>query len=47
MVGDRRSDMGAGWAFGARLYRVPAALGLCFISDRWVDKSDLGDSFQP
>lgn len=47
MVGDRRSDMGAGWAFGARLYRVPAALGLSFISDRWVDESDLGDTFQP
>ena len=42
-----RSDMGAGWGFGARLYRVPAALGLSFIGDRWADKVDSGDSFQP
>jgi hypothetical protein len=47
MVGDRRSDMGAGWGFGARLYRVPAAVGLSFIGNRWADKVDFGDSFQP
>ena len=27
MVGDRRSDMGAGWAFGARLFETPKPSG--------------------
>ena len=35
MVGDRRSDMGAGWAYGARLFRVPADKGLIEIASRW------------
>ena len=47
MVGDRRSDMGAGWAFGARLFRVPAALGLSYLGDRWTDELDSGDAFKP
>ena len=47
MVGDRRSDMGAGWAFGARLYRVHAAVGLQAIGTRWMDEQDRGDAFRP
>ncbi|MEC8520328.1 MAG: HAD-IIIA family hydrolase [Candidatus Thermoplasmatota archaeon] len=47
MVGDRGSDMGAGWAFGARLYRVPAAVGLTAVGNRWMNEEDDGDSFQP
>ena len=35
MVGDRRSDMAAGWAYGARLHRVPADKGLIHIANRW------------
>ena len=47
MVGDRRSDMGAGWAFGARLYRVHAAVGLQTVGPRLIDEDDPGDGFQP
>lgn len=47
MVGDRGSDMGAGWAYGARLYRVPATLGLVSIGDGWMDKEDPGEMFEP
>ena len=47
MVGDRRSDMGAGWAFGARLYRVHADVGLQAIGTRWMDEEDRGDAFRP
>ena len=47
MVGDRRSDMGAGWAFGARLFRVHAAVGLQAVGSRLIDEDDPGDGFQP
>ncbi|MGB1233432.1 MAG: HAD-IIIA family hydrolase [Poseidonia sp.] len=47
MVGDRRSDMGAGWAFGARLFRVHAAVGLQAVGQRLTDEHDAGDGFQP
>lgn len=47
MVGDRRSDMGAGWAYGARLFRVNAHLGLVSAVARIVDVTDPGDDFQP
>ena len=47
MVGDRRSDMGAGWAFGARLFRVLAAVGLQAVGSRLIDEDDPGDGFQP
>jgi len=46
MVGDRRSDMGAGWAFGARLFRVPADKGLIHIEEAWRQASE-GDEFLP
>ena len=47
MVGDRSSDMGAGWAYGARLYRVPAALGLTSMNNGWMNNDDPGETFQP
>ena len=47
MVGDRGSDMGAGWAYGARLFRVPGAIGLAAVVDRIINEEDGGDSFQP
>lgn len=47
MVGDRRSDMGAGWAFGARIFRVHAAVGLQAVGQRLADENDPGDGFQP
>lgn len=47
MVGDRRSDMGAGWAFGARLFRVHAAVGLVAVGQRLTNEQDPGDGFQP
>jgi histidinol-phosphate phosphatase family protein len=47
MVGDRRSDMGAGWAYGARLFRVSAHEGLQAAMSRLLDVNDIGDAFQP
>lgn len=47
MVGDRRSDMGAGWAYGARLYRVSAYEGIHGAVSRLLNENDVGDSFQP
>jgi len=47
MVGDRRSDMGAGWAVGARLFRVSAHLGLSSVVNRVVNPDDEGDPFEP
>ena len=47
MVGDRHSDMGAGWAYGARLFRVNPHLGLASVVDRIVDLTQPGDEFQP
>jgi len=47
MVGDRRTDMGAGWAYGARLFRVSRDVGLVQVEQRVLDRNDKGDSFQP
>lgn len=47
MVGDRRSDMGAGWAVGARLFHVSAHLGVSSVVDRVVNDRDGGDLFEP
>jgi len=46
MVGDRDSDMGAGWAMGARLFQVNENLGLPSIIDR-IENGELGDDFSP
>lgn len=47
MVGDRRSDMGAGWAVGARLFHVNAHIGVSNVVNRVVDEQDGGDLFEP
>ncbi len=47
MVGDRRSDMGAGWAYGARLFRVNGRIGVSQVIQRVLNGSDEGDDFQP
>ena len=47
MVGDRRSDMGAGWGYGARLFSVPRTVGLVTVIDRIIQEEDEGDAFQP
>jgi hypothetical protein len=47
MVGDRRSDMGAGWSQGLRIFRVNQYRGLTDVIERILDESDLGDPFQP
>jgi hypothetical protein len=46
MVGDRNSDMGAGWAVGARLFKVNENLGLASVIDRILE-GDEGDLFNP
>lgn len=47
MVGDRRSDLGAGWGFGTRLFKVSGHLGLSQVIERVIDADDQGDAFQP
>lgn len=47
MVGDRNSDMGAGWASGLRLFQVAADAGLASRIEHIIDLSDEGDSFNP
>ncbi|MBL6884077.1 HAD-IIIA family hydrolase [Candidatus Poseidoniaceae archaeon] len=47
MVGDRNSDMGAGWACGLRLFQVPDDVGVASHLSRILDLSDAGDSFNP
>jgi len=47
MVGDRNSDMGAGWAIGARLFRVPQTIGVKHVSKRIIDNDDNGDYYNP
>ena len=46
MVGDRNSDMGAGWAVGARLFKVEEDVGITSVIDRII-QGDAGDDFNP
>lgn len=47
IVGDRKSDLGAGWGFGARLFKVREHIGIVEVKDRLLDVQDDGDFFQP
>ena len=46
MVGDRNSDMGAGWAVGARLFQVDEKIGIRQVIER-IKQNDEGDDFRP
>ena len=46
MVGDRNSDMGAGWAVGARLFQVEEDVGITSVIERII-QDDAGDQFNP
>ena len=46
MVGDRDSDLGAGWAVGARLFKVNDEIGLPEVIDRIIN-GEPGDDFNP
>jgi histidinol-phosphate phosphatase family protein len=46
MIGDRDSDMGAGWAVGARLFQVDEMVGITGVIDRIIANDD-GDEFNP
>ena len=46
MVGDRDSDMSAGWTVGARLFKVNEHVGIAEVIDRIVS-GDPGDKFSP
>tara|TARA_B100000925_G_C21967660_1_gene456379 strand:- start:663 stop:1262 length:600 start_codon:yes stop_codon:yes gene_type:complete len=46
MVGDRDSDMGAGWAVGARLFQVDENLGIQQVIER-IKNNDKGDNYNP
>ena len=47
MVGDRKSDMGAGWAVGARTFEVSSQQGLPQVINRVLDRLDSGDDYDP
>ena len=47
MVGDRKSDMGAGWAVGARTFEVSSQQGLPQVIERVLDTFDSGDEYDP
>jgi len=47
MVGDRRSDLGAGWATGVRLFKVAQHLGLSQRHEDVLNVAHSGDDFQP
>ena len=47
MVGDRGSDMGAGWACGLRLFQTDEKKGIGAVIERILDSKDSGDSFNP
>lgn len=47
MIGDRKSDMGAGWAVGARTFEVLDTQGLPQVIDRVLDENDTGDFYDP
>jgi len=46
MVGDRDSDMRAGWAVGARLFQVDENIGIRQVIKR-IKENDEGDDFRP
>jgi hypothetical protein len=46
MVGDRNTDMGAGWAVGARLFKVEEDVGIASVIERIIQE-DAGDDFNP
>ena len=46
MVGDRDSDMSAGWAVGARLFQVDEKYGIAEVLQRIIN-NDSGDDFSP
>tara|TARA_B100000767_G_scaffold272347_1_gene299801 strand:- start:45 stop:644 length:600 start_codon:yes stop_codon:yes gene_type:complete len=46
MVGDRDTDMGAGWAVGARLFKVDEDIGITSVIERIVN-NEPGDDFNP
>ena len=47
MVGDRGSDMGAGWACGLRLFQTNEFKGIAAVTERILNEGDTGDSFHP
>jgi histidinol-phosphate phosphatase family protein len=47
MVGDRRTDEGAGWGFGTRIFRIHADSNLEKLVPRILDVNDEGDDFHP
>ena len=47
MVGDRGSDMGAGWAQGVRLFQVNDATGIYPVLEGILNSENIGDDFHP
>lgn len=47
MVGDRRTDEGAGWGYGARTFRIRNNNSLLSLVPRILNGNDQGDDFHP
>lgn len=47
MVGDRRTDEGAGWGYGARTFRIRSNNSLLSLIPRILNGEDQGDDFHP
>ena len=47
IIGDRKSDLGAGWARGVRLFKVNQHIGINQVIHRVINTNDEGDDFQP
>ncbi len=47
MVGDRRTDEGAGWGYGARTFRIRHNNSLLSLVPRILNIDDQGDDFHP
>ena len=47
MIGDRRTDEGAGWGYGARTFRIRSNTSLLTLVPRILNRDDQGDDFHP
>ena len=47
MLGDRKCDLGAAWAYGARSFRVNPHIGIAEQISKMIDEEDEGIAFNP
>ena len=47
MLGDRRCDLGAAWAYGARSFRANPEIGIAGEISKMIDEEHEGIDFKP